>query len=284
MARPPKRKYYSSRIGTEGLKTNFDLSDLRRHFLSTFNELDTLDYFNEHFGSDCVDVGEIPGTLGADIKGAVLLTLKRQNIWPFDEHFSSWDEAELFDVIEFVFDHISQPLEDGATYHSWNECGWHYINFDRIAGQEVFRNKMNLMLEEYESGYTLSSKGEVQSLGNEALRPIFEAEVLSEDKLLKQKIDAAVGKFRRHNSTVEDRFAAVRDLADVLERLRPEFRKALSKKDDTAIFDIANKFGVRHFNASQNLDYDKNIWSSWMFYFYLSTIQAGLRFIEKDIK
>ena len=80
MARPPKRKYYSSREGVEGLKSSFDLSDLRRHFFSTFKELDSLDYCNEHFGTHCVDVGNISGTLGTDIKGAILLILKRQNV------------------------------------------------------------------------------------------------------------------------------------------------------------------------------------------------------------
>lgn len=282
MARPPKRKYYSSREGVEGLKSSFDLSDLRRHFFSTFKELDSLDYCNEHFGTHCVDVGNISGTLGTDIKGAILLILKRQNVWPFEAHYSSWNEAELFDVIEFVFDHVSKPMEEGATYHDWGECGWHYIKFDGIAGQELFRKKINLMLEEYEIGYTLSSKGEVQTLGNEYLRPIFEAEVLTDDDTLRQKVDFAVSKFRRHNASVEDRLLAVRDLADVLERLRPKFKEVLNKKDDTALFDIANRFGIRHFNSSQNLNYDKNIWSSWMFYFYLSTIHAGLRFLEKE--
>jgi hypothetical protein len=62
-------------------------------------------------------------------------------------------------------------------------------------------------------------------------------------------------------------------LADVLESLRPKIKTALSSKDESDLFNIANNFEIRHKNSRQQSEYDP-IWLSWMFYFYLATIHA----------
>ena len=56
----------------------------------------------------------------------------------------------------------------------------------------------------------------------------------------------------------------------------------LNNKDEKALFNIANNFGIRHHNDKQQTNYDPAIWLSWMFYFYLSTIHAVVRMIEKE--
>jgi hypothetical protein len=86
----------------------------------------------------------------------------------------------------------------------------------------------------------------------------------------------------RHGSTLDDRRQAVRDLADVLEYLRPKVKVLLTSKDDSDLFNIANNFGVRHHNDKQKTTYDAALWLSWMFYFYLATIHVVLRKIEHD--
>ncbi|WP_086949827.1 hypothetical protein [Sphingobacterium sp. JB170] len=91
-------------------------------------------------------------------------------------------------------------------------------------------------------------------------------------------------KFRRHKSTLEDRKDSIRELADVLEFLRPKIKTVLDGKDEKDLFNIANNFGVRHHNNQQKVEYDKPIWYSWMFYFYLATIHAILRLIDKHKK
>jgi len=47
------------------------------------------------------------------------------------------------------------------------------------------------------------------------------------------------------------------------------------------LFNIANNFSIRHANEKQKNSYDKNIWYSWMFYFYIATIHALLRIKER---
>jgi hypothetical protein len=98
------------------------------------------------------------------------------------------------------------------------------------------------------------------------------------------RVQAAIAKFRRHRSSFEDRRDALRDLADVLEFLRPRLKSVLASQDETDLFNIANNFGIRHHNDKQKTDYDESIWLSWIFYYYLATIHAALRLLEKKTK
>ena len=73
----------------------------------------------------------------------------------------------------------------------------------------------------------------------------------------------------------------MRDLADVLEYLRPTAKSVLKHEDEADLFSLANNFGIRHHNQRQKTSYDEAIWLSWMFYYYLSTIHACQRLINK---
>ena len=98
---------------------------------------------------------------------------------------------------------------------------------------------------------------------------------------VESRVNSAVLKFRRYRSSIDDRRDAIRDLADVLEFLRPKLKLVITKSDEGDLFNIANNFGIRHHNESQKTDYDRAIWHSWLFYYYLATIHATLRLIEK---
>ena len=95
------------------------------------------------------------------------------------------------------------------------------------------------------------------------------------------RVNAAILKFRRYGSSLDDRRDAVRSLVDVLEYLRPRLQKVLIRKDDAALFQIANEFGIRHHNEKQKNDYDQAIWLNWMFYLYLATIHVVTRLVAK---
>ena len=100
-------------------------------------------------------------------------------------------------------------------------------------------------------------------------------------KRYEERVDDAVRKFRSRTASPTDRRDAVRDLADVLEYLRPEIKRVLTKKDDAALFEIANKFAIRHMDGEQFTEYTKPVWLSWMFYFYLATIYAVGHLMER---
>jgi hypothetical protein len=111
---------------------------------------------------------------------------------------------------------------------------------------------------------------------------LIAANIPTENEDIRNKVGHAIDKFRHHKSSLHDRRAAIRELTDVLEYLRPKAKAILSKKDDDDIFNIANNFSIRHYNQLQRDLYNKPIWYSWLFYFFLATIHAVSRLIEED--
>lgn len=276
-----ERQYYSMRTGKNLYAAGIDLAVLRRLFRDLFKYFMDAYYFQEAFGYDCVDMGEVSGTLGYDIEAQMLRKLRKANLWPILDKCLSYSEDDLFDVIEFLYDHVSKPTD--GYYHSYSNCGWHYETFNRQTGKEEFRNEINAILRDYGEGFELSSAGEMMIRGKAGLEAIFQSVVpTDEPDQIEARVRAAISKFRRYRSTLEDRRDAIRDLADVLEYLRPRLKGVLTKQDENDLFNIANNFGIRHHNEKQKTDYDKAIWYSWMFYYYLATIHAILRLIEKQ--
>lgn len=274
------RQYYSMRTGKNEYAAGIDLSILLKLFQDMYKYFSDGDYFQEAFGFDCVDAGLIPGTLGYDIEAQMLRKLRKVELWPIFDKCLGYSEDDLFDVIEFLSDYVSKPTE--GQYHSYNDCGWHYDEFDKEVGQNELQSEINMILRDYGDGYELSNDGEILLKGKMGLDLLYKAAVPTDDpENIESRVQAAVVKFRKHSSTMDDRRDAIRDLADVLEFLRPRLKNVLTKKDENDLFNIANNFGIRHHNEKQQTNYDKAIWYSWMFYYYLATIHACLRLIEK---
>lgn len=57
---------------------------------------------------------------------------------------------------------------------------------------------------------------------------------------------------------------AIVDLAGVLERHRKLVKATFTRKDEAALFEIANKFDLRHRDAGQRGDYDLDFFE-WLF-------------------
>jgi hypothetical protein len=274
------KPYYSVRTGKHPIGGALDLSTFLRVFTGIFEALQDEGYFQQAFGFECVDAGFTPGAVGKDIEGYVLLELRKSNLVPFRSQISQYSEDDLFDVIEFLYEHVSKPVE--RHYHSYSECGWHCTTFDRNEGQAEFREKVNRILRHYGVGFELSVDGEIYELPDAGFEALMQAALPSGDpENIEVRVEAARRKFRRHKATLDERRDAIRDLADVLEYLRPQLKGILTSKDEADIFNLANNFGVRHHNHLQKVKYDRAIWYSWLFYYYLATIHAVLRLIQK---
>jgi hypothetical protein len=274
-----KRDYYSVRTGkiTPDQQVNFEV--LKKLFSVTYNKLNADGYFQKYFGIDCTD-GFIPGELGEEVEAIMFVNLRKDNLYPIHKNLPNYTEDDFFDVIEFLHDHCSKGLN--GHYHSWNNCGYHYEEFNDIEGQKHFRELLNPILREYKDGFEISESGEILILSDNGLSNLFEADIPTNDKEnISNKINSAILKFRRHKSTLDDRRDAIRELADVLEFLRPAIKEHLNKKDESDLFNIANNFGIRHHNKDQQTEYDKAIWYSWIFYYYLATLHAVLRMTNK---
>ena len=272
-----QKRYFSTRSGKNPNLKGFNLIDFKPLFLRLFYNLDHEGYFTESFGFTCVDSGFIPGKV-SDPEYEILIRIRKTKIWPIPSNIDSFTEDDLFDAIEYLFDTISKPID--GTYHSWNDCGMHWETFNKKEGQKHFVEKINELFDLYENKYEISDKGEILAKAEAGFDKIIEADIPTEDANIKDKMNNAIIRFRKHGSSLEERKIAVRDLADTLEYLRPKLKELITTKDEGDLFNIANNFGIRHHNENQKTNYDQALWLSWMFYFYLATIHLVLRKIE----
>lgn len=262
------------RTGVNPHPNGLPLKEVVGLFVRVFNELRTDGYFDEAFGFHCVDAGEVDGKV-RDIQLAILLSTRKRDLWPVHENSDGYSEDDLFDIIEFLFQHVSKPVD--GHFHSYAGCGMHWESFNQTEGQGIFREKVNSLLAHYERSFELSATGEVLQNVEAGFERLIGADVPSSDANVTDRVASAVLRFRRHGATIDDRRQAVRDLADVLEYLRPCIQEILSSKDESDLFNLANNFGIRHHNDKQKTKYDAALWLSWMFYLNLATVHLLLR-------
>lgn len=264
------RKYYSSRKNPEA--SRYELPMFVNLFQTVYLDFLKNDYFYENSG-------DVPGKLGADIKAQMFIKLKKPDLWPIEEKCNNYSEDDLFDVIDFLYDCVYKPIH---RYDEWSNHGDSYDTFDRETGKQEFRDKINELLCDYREGYELSKNGEILESPEQGLEDLVLAKLPPHDpENVEQRVESAIHKFRRSRSPLDEKRDAIRDLADVLEFLQPQITKVISKKDEKDLFHIANKFGIRHHNEEQQKDYDKAIFYSWIFYYYLTTIHAWVKLIKK---
>lgn len=272
-----ERPYYSIRTGSNP-HARFDLAMLQRLFYQTFAAFAQRDYFQEAFGYNCVDAGDVSGSIGPDIEAYVFRKLRKVNLWPIQDNYDRYSEDDAFDLVELLYDCISEPID--GRHHAHGNCGWHYGTFDRESGQREYRNEINDILRDYGEGFELSEAGEVCRRIPDSMQPVFEVRLPDYDppNVTKRVQDAKV-KYTRRGVTPEDKRDAIRDLGDILEYLRPQLSRVMTSKDEDDLFSLASNFGIRHHDGRQKGDYDRGIWYDWMFYYYLNTINAVLRVI-----
>jgi hypothetical protein len=275
-----EKPYYSVRTGKHPTGGRLDWAGLVHLFASVYTQLYDSRHFAQVLGYDCVDAGFVPGSAGSDTEAFFFRKLKKRNLWPILERIGNYSEDDLFDVIELLNDCASKGVT--GREHTYGGCGWHYETFNRPEGQNEFRAAVNDILCEYGPGYRLTPQGEVVVTAPRGLADLERAPAPPADREnVQARVDAAISKFRRRGASIDDRKDAVRDLADILEFLRPRVKGVLTSKDESDLFELANKFGIRHHNERQQTKYDKAIWYSWMFYYYLATIHATTRLIQK---
>ena len=274
-----QQQYYSLRNGLNPRANGIPLDRLLMLFGRLYSTFRSKGYFDESFGFFCVDAGHVAGTL-EDPDLDIFLALRKEYLFPIENHYPQYSEDDLLDIIEYLYQKISKPVE--GVMHSFNECGMHWETFNKKEGQVFFITEINKLLSHYENKFELSNDGLILSKVETGFENLFIADIpTSDEKNIKSRVHKAIGNYRRHGSSIDDRRQAVRELADVLEYLRPAIKNSLNKKDENFLFELINTYGIRHHNQNQKTDYDANIWLSWMFYYFLATIQAIVRLDNK---
>jgi len=260
------KKYYAERE----LKSipKIGLSTLSSYFLRIYKQLYE-DMFFEKAES----------TWALDPDFFIFRKLGIWDIWPIEDNIEKYDETTLFSVMEFLYDHVSRKYFAGISEFAVEGVVYEY---DKKDGQRVYRTMVNDILRYYNGGYELSGDGQILKLAPLGFETLIKENIETTDpKNIDLRVKYAISKFSRYNSSIEDKKEAVRTLADVLEYLRESNIKLL-KNDDSDLFNIINNFDIRHHKQTQKSDYDKDIWYDWMFYTFLASIHALLKFNEKN--
>jgi hypothetical protein len=116
---------------------------------------------------------------------------------------------------------------------------------------------------------------------NDARSDLARSMAARTDEATGGRVRHALALFRGRTATEHDKRSAVVALALVLEERRHILKDNLVKKDERALFDIANNFAIRHQRDDQKPDYDP-IFLDWVFWWYLATIELTDRVLSRD--
>jgi hypothetical protein len=94
------------------------------------------------------------------------------------------------------------------------------------------------------------------------------------------RVQHSIALFRKRAATVEDKRSALVTLAGILEERRQLIKDEMASADERTLFQIANKFAIRHRNAHQQADYDP-VFLDWIFWWYLATIELTNRIVHR---
>lgn len=92
------------------------------------------------------------------------------------------------------------------------------------------------------------------------------------------RIRHAIALFRGRDVTAESRRSAIVTLAGILEERRTLIKEDIGRPDEGALFEIANRYDLRHRNANQRSNYDE-AFLDWIFWWYLATVELTNRLI-----
>lgn len=182
----------------------------------------------------------------------------------------------LLDLIELLY---AEVVQEPIMVHP-PECT-DVEGFDREKGRAIFRREINEVLALGSPQRELLPVGHVVEVDSEHRELYAEPLPVDTETEVADPVEHALGLFLRRGATDEDKRAAVKQLADALEHLRPEVNERILSKDERDLFRIANEFAIRHNRPGQRRNYDKPIWLNWLFHVYLATVHLVLALRER---
>jgi hypothetical protein len=254
------------------------LEAVARQFAQEIAGLTARGYFEKAFDKDCVDAP-------AEVDPASVLEthLGVAGLWPLDPVRLSIDRDVFFGVIEVLHDLVARPR--GRSFHSWSGCGWHYNDFALKPGRRLYRWRVNRLLDRSDVGLQLASNGEDEgrlvAVTDDARTELAEKMAARQDEWTGDRVRHALALFRRRGASEHEKRSGVIALALVLEERRQLLKDRLDRKDEGALFQIANTFAIRHQRADQLSDYDP-AFLDWIFWWYLATIELSDRLIARS--
>lgn len=271
------RAYWPHRHGRQAPEVPLDRLTLHGRFADLIGNFDRDGYLAQAFPPPCVDAD--------DSEVDVSLELERRlgfaDLWPLQP--LTWDDDVFYALIEVYHDFVSRPRD--RWFHSHANCGWHYRDFATTTGRELYRWRVNRLLEQARLSYRLAADGEdmgrLVETFDAARTALLVDSAASSPSDVAARVRHSVALFRSRTTTDEAKRSALVTLAGVLEERRQVIRDEMTSADEGALFQIANKFAIRHRNAQQQADYD-SVFLDWIFWWYLSTVELTNRIIYRQ--
>ncbi len=191
-------------------------------------------------------------------------------LWPIPTA-PDWQVDLFYAVIEAIGDLMARPRE--RSFHTWDSCGYHYSRFAVQTGRAVYRFEVNKILDRESVGLRLASTGEdagrLVRVASSSLDELVNRTLVESRSVVKDEVAHAIALFRARSAGASERRSATVVLAGVLEQRRRLLKEELLRKDESALFQIANGFALRHRRDDQRSDYDP-IFLDWIFWWYLA--------------
>ena len=276
----PQRRplpYYSQREpGIQSRESS--LIAVVRRVRALVGELEGKHYFAEFLGFDCVDYDARLSTPELELDRRI----GKQRLWSAEP--DDWTEPDLCDFIEVFHDLAARPTR--RSFHDFGDCGWHPEAFSQRSGRALYRWRMNQLLDTTTLDLRLAETGE--DTGRMVRRVPGELGWLIEDTLSQRTppddpVAHAIALFRDRDGARQGRRSAIVALAGVLEERRKLLKDRLLTEDEKALFEIANRYDIRHRNAKQHRDYGLDF-LEWIFYWYLATVQLTDRLLDDSTR
>lgn len=267
------------------------IADCKGEFAKLIVRLDLLGYFEDAFGSQCDDSRDDPAAEGQR-KLAERLEHDGVELWPLQIRsnvFSGptrthdhWSDEVFLDVVEALDEVVARPRQ--RCWHGFHD-GWDYSDYSRPAGQAVYRWRINTLLERSEVPLRLAETGSDAGLlvasAGDARNELVERVLQTPDRAVRDLVAHAVSGFRSRDATTLDKRGATKHLADILELRRGLLKRELLAKDEDDLFQIANRFQIRHLSEQQKGDYNP-AFLDWIFWWYLGTIELTNKLLERQ--
>lgn len=254
------KKYYAERNGLLG--KNYNIKDLNDLFILFHRQLEEDGYLIKFYGG--LDKWEEyhSSICGDDLDTFVFSKTGYRDLLP-PYYDNNYKEEQIFSLIEMLYTYVNGIEE-----------------FSTGDGKAEYRQRVNAILNYYNKGWELTKEGYIRELVNNGLSTLLIQDY--SDLTIYEEISKTKEEFLRYGTTLDDKKDALIRLGNIMEPLREEMTKKLSKDDTSAIFNILNNFQLRHNNANQKTDYDKDIYYPWMFYQMLAALDAFLKIKERE--
>ena len=149
----------------------------------------------------------------------------------------------------------------------------------------VYRWRVNRVLDRSDLGLRLADEGDdagrLVAVTDLARSDLVASMAGRTDPGTGDVVRHAIALFRGRSASEHEKRSAAVALAGVLEERRTLLKAQLVSKDEGALFELANKFAVRHRDDAQRSDYDP-AFLDWLFWWYLATIELTDRILVRE--